>query len=99
MTDIAVIDITPLSITPFFKVIEIEDIHASERAGSLVMKTVEVVEVRIAGDKNYSPTFRSDEQWKREGNRTITYAERWSEQYRAFKEGDPQEAMGTPLEM
>jgi hypothetical protein len=97
--NVAVIDTTPLSITPFFKVIEVEDIHKSERAGHKVMKTVEMVEVRIAGDKNYSPCFRTDEQWKREGNRTITYAERWPEQFRAFKEGDPQEAMGTPLEM
>jgi uncharacterized coiled-coil protein SlyX len=97
--NVAVIDTTPLSITPFFKVVEVEDIHKSEKAGHLVMKTVEMVEVRIAGDKNYSPCFRTDEQWKREGNRTITYAERWPEQYRAFKEGDPQEAMGTPLEM
>lgn len=97
--NVAVIDTTPLSITPFFKVVEIEDIHASERSGHKVMKTVEMVEVRIAGDKNYAPSFRTDEQWKREGNRTITYAERWPEQFRAFKEGDPQEAMGTPLEM
>jgi hypothetical protein len=97
--NVAVIDTEPLSITPFFKVVEVEDIHASEREGHLVMKTVEMVEVRIAGDKNYAPCFPTDAMWKREGNRKITYAERWSEQYRAFKEGDPQEARGTPLEM
>lgn len=97
--NVAVIDTEPLSVTPFFKVVEVEDIHASEREGHLVMKTVEMVEVRIAGDKNYSPSFPTDAMWKREGNRKITYAERWSEQYRAFKEGDPQEARGTPLEM
>lgn len=99
MTTVAVIDTTPLSVTPFFKVVEIEDIHASERAGHLVLKTVEMVEVRIAGDKNYSPCFPTGSQWKREGNRVITYAERWAPEYQAWKEGDPQEARGTPLEM
>jgi hypothetical protein len=57
------------------------------------------VEVRFAGQKNYSPVFPADAFWKREGNQVFTYAERWPEQYRAFKEGNPQEAAGTPLEM
>jgi hypothetical protein len=63
------------------------------------METMEVVEVRFAGGRNYSPIFPSDAMWKREGNQVITYAERWPDQYRAFKEGNPQEANGTPLEM
>src|SRR3546814_20877229 len=63
------------------------------------METKEVVEVRFAGSKNYSPIFPVDAFWKREGNRVITYGERWPDQYRQFKEGNPQEANGTPLEM
>lgn len=99
MTNIAVIDTTDLSVTPLFKIMELENVPKSEIEGRLVLETREMVEVRIAGDKNYAPCFPAHAAWRREGNRTITYAERWAEQYRAFKEGDPQEAMGTPLEM
>lgn len=99
MSQIAVIDPRDITITPVFKHVEVEDVNASEREGHLVKKTVEVVEVRFAGSRNYSPAFPALATWKREGNRSITYAERWPDQYRAFKEGDPQEAMGTPLEM
>lgn len=96
---VAVIDPKDITITPVFKHIEVEDVNASEREGTLVKKTLEVVEVRFAGSRNYSPVFPAAATWKREGNRSITYAERWGDQYRAFKEGDPQEAQGTPLEL
>jgi hypothetical protein len=99
MTAIAVIDPREITITPVFKYLEIENIPKSETAGHAVMETREVVEVRFAGNKNYAPVFPSDAMWQREGNRVITYAERWPDQYRAFKEGSPQEALGTPLEM
>lgn len=99
MTQMAVIDMNEITITPVFKIIEVENVPKSEKAGRAVMEIKEVVEVRFAGSKNYSPVFPATGFWKREGNRVITYAERWPEQYRAFKEGDPQEARGTPLEM
>lgn len=99
MTQVAVIDPKDITITPVFKHIEVEDVNASEREGHLVKKTLEVVEVRFAGSRNYSPVFPAGATWKREGNQSITYAERWGDQYRAFKEGDPQEAQGTPLEL
>lgn len=99
MTQVAVIDPKDITITPVFKHIEVEDVNASERAGHLVMKTIEAVEVRFAGSRNYSPVFPAGATWRREGNKSITYAERWGDQYRAFKEGDPQEAQGTPLEL
>lgn len=99
MTRVVEIDERDITITPFFKVIEVENIPKSETAGYAVMEMKEVVEVRFAGQKNYAPIFLANDFWKREGNRVITYAERWPDQYRAFKEGDPQEAMGTPLEM
>ncbi len=99
MTKLAIIDDRELTVTPLFKIIEIENVPKSESAGRLVMETMEVVEVRIAGNKHLSPVFPTDAMWKREGNDIITYAERWPDQYRAFKEGNPQEANGTPLEM
>ncbi len=99
MTRVVEIDMRELTITPVFKWIEVENIPKSETAGHAVMETKEVVEVRLAGNKNYSPVFPTDAFWKREGNKVITYAERWPDQYAAFKQGNPQEANGTPLEM
>jgi hypothetical protein len=99
MTRIAEIDPREITITPVFKIIELENVPKSETAGYAVMETHEVVEVRFAGSKNYAPTFPANAMYRREGNTVITYAERWPEQYRAFKEGNPQEANGTPLDM
>lgn len=93
------IDTREITITPVFRYETLEDVPASEREGRLVMKTVEVVEVRFAGSKLYSPVFPAVGFWKRDGHKTVTYAERWAEQYRAFLEGRPAEAEGTPLEM
>lgn len=99
MTQVAQIDMTPVTVTPVFKYIDVEDVPKSEQEGYEVRKTLEVVEVHTAGSRNAVPVFPVDAMWKREGNRTITYAERWPDQYRAFKEGGPQNAVGTPLEM
>lgn len=93
------IDTRDITMTPVFKHITVEDVPASERAGHYVPKTMEVVEVRFAASKLYSPVFPVDAMWKREGHTIITYAERWADQYRTFLEGNPQEAQGTPLEM
>lgn len=99
MTSLAVIDMHEIAITPIFKIVQLENVPQSEVAGHPVMENHEVVEVRFAGHKHYSPVFPADAFWKKEGNRTITYAERWPEQYAAFKAGDAQQAAGTPLEM
>lgn len=93
------IDTREITVTPLFRYESIEDINASERAGHLVKKMIQVVEVRFAGSKNYSPVFPVDAMWKRENGQTVTFAERWAEQYRAFLAGANQEAAGTPLEM
>lgn len=87
------------TVTPFFEFQELEDIPQSEIAGHPVMKIREVVRVQIAGSNQYSPVFPIEAQAYKEGGRKVTYAERWADQYRAFKEGDRQEAQGTPLEM
>jgi hypothetical protein len=93
------IDTRDITVTPVFKHVTVEDVPASEREQRPVMKTLEVVEVRFAGSKNYSPVFPTDAFWKRDGHKVITYAERWSEQYREFLDGRDQKATGTPLEM
>lgn len=99
MTKVVELDMRDLTVTPFFKVVSIENIPKSEEAGHAVMETREIVEVRFAGTNHYAPVFHATDVWKREGNKSITYAERWAEQYRTFKEGNPQQALGTPLEM
>lgn len=93
------IDTREITITPVFKHVTVEDVPSSEREGRQVMKTMEVVEVRFAGSKLFSPVFPVDAFWKRDGHRVITYAERWADQYRDFLEGNTQKAAGTPLEM
>lgn len=93
------IDTRDIQVVPYFRHVTVEDINASEREGHAVMKVREVVEVRFAGSKFYSPVFPTDAMWKREGGRTITYAERWADQYRDFLAGADQKAAGTPLEM
>lgn len=93
------LDLRDVAVTPIFKHITVEDVPASERAGHAVMVTREVVEVRFAGHKLYSPIFPATAQYRREGVKTITYAERWADQYAAFLNGDAQRAAGTPLEM
>src|SRR5690606_14853677 len=99
MADVAVIDTKELSVTPSFKYIEIEDVPQSEIQRRPVKKVVEVVEVRLAASKNYVPVLPVRAMYKREGLNIITYAERWKDQYAAFKQGRTQEAAGTPLEM
>lgn len=96
---IAEIDTRELSVTPFFKMVSVENVPQSKAKGYPVRVEREMVEVRVAGNKHYSPLFRADDFWKRDGDRVITYAERWPEQYRSFKEGVGQEADGTPLEL
>lgn len=93
------IDTRDITVTPVFKHITVENVPASEREGHPVMETLQVVEVRFAGSKLYSPVFPVDAFWKRDGHRTITYAERWADQYQAFLQGNDQKAAGTPLEM
>jgi hypothetical protein len=93
------IDTREITVTPVFKHVTVEDIPASEREKRPVMKTIEAVEVRFAGSKLYSPVFPVNAQWRREGHKVITYAERWADQYRAFLDGSEQKAAGTPLEM
>lgn len=99
MSESVAIDTREITITPLFRYESIEDINASEREGHLVKKMIQVVEVRFAGSKNYSPVFPVDAAWKTINGRVVTFAERWADQYRAFVAGSDQEAAGTPLEM
>lgn len=84
-------------VTPFFKIVPVQNMKRSKEAGRPIFDDKEYVEVRIAGDRNYAPCFPATSMWKRVDGIEVTYAERWSEQYRKFKEGAVQVASGTPL--
>lgn len=97
-------------VVPFFRTEAIEDRFASKQAGRPIFKDMEVVEVRIAGDRNFAPVFPALSMWERvndpmtaqkyncsEGDE-LSYAERWPDQYARFKEGNIQVADGTPLD-
>lgn len=87
------------TITPFFKHMSILSVPDSETKGEPVYDLKEMVELRFAGDRNYSPIFETSEMWRNINGRVVTYAERFAEQYRAFVMGENQVAGGTALEM
>lgn len=87
------------NITPFFKHLSVLNVAQSEMQGKSVYDLKEVVELRFAGDRNYAPVFPADAMARKIGNRVVTFAERWSDQYVAFVAGDDQKANGTALEM
>lgn len=87
------------TITAFFKHGSFLNVAQSETAGKPVYDLKEVVELRFAGDRNYSPVLPADSMWRRVGDRVVTYAERFADQYRAFLMGNDQKAGGTALEM
>lgn len=82
---------------PFFKTMPVQDQNASKREGRPIFKDMEVVEVRIAGDRNYTPTFPANAMWQRIDGQEVTYAERWPDAYERFTAGKEQIAEGTPL--
>lgn len=98
MSQVAVIDDRDITITPVFFYDSVEDIPASEREGKPVRKHRALVQVRFAGSRNYMPVFPVDAVYRRDGDKAITYAERWADQYHAFLNGEEQKADGTPLE-
>jgi len=84
--------------TPYFKHLSVEDIPASEREGKLVMRTIEVCEIRLAGDNKFVSVVPVDAIAFKDGHRSVTYAERFADQYRQFLAGSAQETSGTALE-
>ena len=82
---------------PFFKTIAVPDAQASKAAGRPIFTDMEIVEVRIAGDRNYAPQFPAHQMWMRIDGEEVTYAERWPDAYARFAAGKEQVATGTPL--
>jgi hypothetical protein len=90
-------------VIPRFKTMSVKDEAASKEAGRPIFKGVEVVEVRIAGSRDDS-VFPAHVRWAwitdpLTGDQVEqTYAQRWPDQYKRFKEGQQQVAEGTPID-
>tara|TARA_R110002111_G_scaffold63985_4_gene105602 strand:+ start:781 stop:1446 length:666 start_codon:yes stop_codon:yes gene_type:complete len=84
-------------VVPFFKSVAVEIPAASKAEGRPIFKDVEVVEIRLAGERNYAPTFPAHEIWKHINGEPVTYADRFSKEYALFAAGKEQVADGTPL--
>lgn len=90
-------DKSPL-VVPFFYTATVENPQKSKEAGRPIFDEVEMVEVRLAGERNYNPHFPAHEMHVRENGEEITHAMRWPDEYARFKNEGRQVASGTPLE-
>lgn len=83
---------------PFFRTVPEYQTAASKEAGRPIYKDVELVDIRIAGDRNFSPTFPAHAVYRRDENGDdVTYAMRFRAEYERFQQGKEQVAEGTPL--
>lgn len=85
-----------------FRADKIKNEGKTKLAGRPIFDDVELVEIRSAGDRNTVKVFPAHAQHRwttnNDGEQEIeTYAMRWSDQYRRFKEGRMQIQDGTPL--
>lgn len=77
---------------------------ASKAAGRPIFEDIELCEIRVAGDRNSVKVFPAHafHAWSTDAitgdQEAITYAMKWNDQYRRFKEGRQQVQDGTPLE-
>lgn len=75
----------------------------SQQAGRPIFDEMEVCEIRFAGDRNRvgvfpAHSFSRNEDREDGTSAPVTYAQRFPEQYRRFKENRQQVQEGTPLE-
>lgn len=85
-----------------FRADKVKNEAKSKEAGRPIFDDMEMVEIRSAGDRNTVKVFPAHAQHRwtmnEDGEQVVeTYAMRWSEQYRRFKENRQQIQDGTPL--
>lgn len=90
-------DFAEKAVYPIFSYESIENIAKSEQAGRPIFEEVEMVSVHIAGERNLVHTARTNEECGRDGFRKVTWAERFKDEYSAWKDGEAQGVRGTPL--
>jgi hypothetical protein len=87
---------------PMFKTHTTQNQVETKKQGRPIYDDLEVVEIRMAANKETVGVFPAHETWKivdhPDGTREpMTYAMRWPELYRKFKANEAQEQAGTPL--
>lgn len=89
-------------IYPTFRVHTTPNEVKTKQAGRPIFDEMEVVEIRFAGDKQKVAVFPAHdidpEATRANNNEPVTYAMRYGDQYRAFKNQTEQSVTGTPLE-
>lgn len=90
-------------LVPVFKTIAVPNEARSREAGRPIFDDMEVVEIRFGGDRNKISVFPAHAETGltdgSDGYTTkLTYAQRFPEQYRAFKQQAAQIVSGTPVE-
>jgi hypothetical protein len=90
-------------VIPVFKTHTTKNEAKTRDAGRPIYDEMEVVEVRFAGDRLKVSVFPAhaicgEAQDENGDTRKITYAQRWSEQYKRFKAKEHQVAEGTPVD-
>lgn len=89
-------------IVPRFFIHTVQDPKASKEAGRPIFKDIEAVEIRMAANKQTVAVFPAHEFWawgEIDGVRQkISYAMRFTDQYKRFKANEAQAMTGTPLE-
>lgn len=91
------------AIVAVFKNMPRRDEGASKKAGRPIFKDREVVEIRFGGDRNRVGVFPAHAVWRYQvdeygDNRPVTYAERFTEQYKRFRANKQQVQDGTSLD-
>jgi hypothetical protein len=91
-------------LVPIFKHLAVPNEAKSRAEGRPVFDDLEVVEIRKPGARDYQPfPVTAVSHWINDpftgGQRQVTYAERFSRQYRQFKEQAAQTKSGTPLDL
>lgn len=74
-----------------------EDRHASLKAGYPQFRDVEMVKIRFPADRNRTLVRPALSEWKKVQGKVVTYADRFPEQYQAFKAGQAPVVHGMPL--
>ena len=90
-------DYAEKAVYPIFSHETLENIPKSEQAGMPVFEEIEMISVHIAGERNLVHTARVNEECGRDGFRKVTWAERFKNEYSAWKDGEAQGVRGTPL--
>lgn len=71
--------------------------HATAKEGRPIFDDVEMVEIIVPADRSRSLLVPAHAEWKRFGNRAVTYAERFADHYKRFKANEHPVIAGTPL--